>query len=341
MSPKITIAYVTGRLNPQWQWFCDSLCAQTTAEERDAMQILVIDGHAQDDMAWDKSEKETHLGYGAVHPCRLNALEDCVQARFDYQHLPPLPCAWQGPFRQTKRDWFCAGNTRNTAFVVAQHPYVVFVDDLSVLMPGWFDQVRHAAQDQYVVCGAYKKVKNLTVLDDPFAVTYEEFPPGVDSRWSKGSDTGVVPWHGSAMFGCSFGVPLEAALEVDGNDGACNGAGAEDYDFGIRLERAGWPFFYNRNMLTLESEEHHHVESSLPREAKLVMPEYLPKGYTGNPMSDHVMLNRVCQETERILPIIGHGLREMRQHYLATGLVPVPAPDQRDWRDGKLLSEIE
>lgn len=351
MTPKISIAYVTGRPNPQWQWFCDSLCAQTTPEQRAQLELVFVDGHL-----WAPGIR---LGPGIVEigltssgfydESRLAPLADSVAGRFpSFIHLPPLPCAWQGPFRQTTRDFFCAGNTRNTAFVVARAPYVVFVDDLSVLMPGWFNQVLHAAQDQYIVCGAYKKVKKLHVTPCGTGVSYEEFPAGVDTRWPCGSDGGIVPWHGSGMFGCSFGLPLEAALEVDGNDAALLGQGAEDTDFGIRLERAGWPICYNRNMLTLESEELHHDGSKLPQERKIVVPDRLPAGYEAwnhvNPAekywSDHVTLNRLINEPDRTLPVIGDNLREIRAKYQATGLVPVPVPGQVDWRTGGPLKDL-
>lgn len=347
--PKITIAYVTARQNPRWEWFVDSLFAQTTAEQQQNLQLVFVDGHLWGTLKPPHGFNAVPLASPAYHDsARREQLARVFQRRErSYLHIPPKPCAWQGPFRQTNKDWFCAGNTRNTAFIVAEHPYVVFVDDLSVLGPQWFSQVLHAATDQYVVCGAYKKVKQLTVADGRI-VSFEEFPAGVDTRWDRGSDGGIVDWHGSAMFGCSFGVALEAALEVDGNDAACNGAGAEDYDFGIRLERAGWPFKYNRNMLTLESEELHHDGSKLPQARKIVTPDRLPKAYDSyrhvneaeKYWSDHVMLNRLANETDRILPILGDDLRTLRDRFLATGMVPTPAENQLDWRDGQPLSEL-
>lgn len=349
MTPKISICYVTGRPMPQWHWFVDSLFAQTTPEQRANLQLVFIDGYLwHRDTAPDAGYDELPLANAYHHDqTRLQSLQSVIAGRFNFLHVPPLPCAWQGPFRQTKKDWFCAGNTRNTAFVVAQHPYIVFVDDLSVLGPQWFNQVLHAAQDEYIVCGAYKKVKQLKVADGRIE-SYEAFPAGVDSRWDRGSDGGIVDWHGSAMFGCSFGLPLEAALEVDGNDAACNGAGAEDFDFGIRLERAGWAIKYNRNMLTIESEELHHDGSKLPQARKLVSRDRLPIAYDlykhVNPAekywSDHVLLNRLANETDRILPTMGQDLRVLRERFQRTGLVPLPLLNQLDWRDGQLLSEL-
>lgn len=347
---KLTIAYVTNRRAPMFSWFVESLCDQTTPEQRGDLQVVFIDG-----CLWGEHASAS-LGMGDIplaaeiyHSLsRHREVADAVAGRFQFLHIPPKPCAYQGPFRQTTRDMFCAGSSRNTAFLVADAPYVVFVDDLSVLMPGWFNNVMHAVNDDYIVCGMYRKVLELAVSTNPFRVSWKDYPPGVDSRWPHGSDGGVVPWHGSGMFGCSFGVPLEAALEVDGNDCAHHGQGGEDTDLGIRLERAGWPVFLNRNMLTLESEEMHHGGSKLPMERKLVSREMLPKAYDSYVIaredekyySDHVVLNRLNNETDRILPLIGEGLREQREYYRRTGLVRLPLPNQVDWRDGKPISEL-
>lgn len=352
MTPTISIVYVTGRRVPKWEWFVESLCSQTTPEQRDNFELIFVDSQLwAKGVSWpitDYGDTPDGISFDGIFyhdATRLAELYVLVNGRFKYRHIPPLPSAWQGAFRQTSKDWFCAGNSRNTAAVVASNPYLVFVDDLSVLMPGWFDQVLHADQDGYVVCGAYKKVKKLKVSPVGAVESFEEYPGGVDSRWSHGSDSGIVPWHGSGLFGCSFGVPLEAMLEVDGNDRACDAAGAEDYDLGIRLERAGYAFFYNRNMLTLESEED-HGGTKLPQDRKIVTPDRFPAGYESYQMvneaekywSDHVMLNRVRNENTRILPTIGSNLRAMRERFLATGLVALPEPDQKDWRDGTPLT---
>ena len=55
--------------------------------------------------------------------------------------------------------------------------------------------------------------------------------------------------------------------------------GGEDYDLGIRLERAGWAFFLNQNLFTSESEEDHYLDEPLPRIRKIVTPDRLPAGF--------------------------------------------------------------
>lgn len=346
---KLSIAYITARANPMWSLFCDSFCAQTTEEQRKDIQIIFVDGKLWGGAAkfLSSGAPEILLADADYHDMdRRAALASAVAGRFNYLHIPPKPCRLQGPFRETKKDYFCASNTRNTAIIAASGDYLVCVDDLSVVMPTWIAQVMHAAEHGYCVCGAYKKVLNLR--HENGQTTYTEYPPGVDSRWPRGSDTGIVPWHGTAMFGCSFGARVEDLLAIDGFDVACDGQGGEDYDAGVRLERSGVKLFYNRNMLTLESEEGHHGEASLPRERRIVSSDRLPPGYDSYVMpnqaekyySDHVMLNRMANETSRILPTIPEGLRALRARFLATGLVPVPQGEGTDWRDGTPLREL-
>ncbi len=351
-----------------FHWFIESLFRQTTAEEREGIQLLFIDRHlwfpglfhgAKEHTEWIKLDDPKYHD-----PSRRRYASEINARRFHLTHLPPKPNVYAGPWRLTSKDWFCAANARNTAFLYAAHPYIVCVDDLSVLMPGWWNQAKHAAAGMYCVCGAYKKVLNLDMklLDEQqYGVTYEPFEAGVDSRWSHGSDTGIVPWTGAGLFGCSFGMPLNLAVRVDGFAPETNGCGAEDYDFGIRAERAGGVFKYNRNMLTLESEERHHTDGtkdndgsvtalpSLWRERRVVTNRnFVPAGYDtyrlADPLkkfdSDHLLLNRVRNETTRILPLIPEHLAKQRDRLLSDGVVNVPREPLESWIDLKPLKEL-
>ncbi len=347
----LTIAYITGRQKPRWEWFIDSFLQQVQERERShpdfdrrTVKVILIDA-----CLWSGSLRyfarsactgQLGLAHGIFHDeARRQELQYLIRGRFDYQHLPPKPCIWQGPFRFTKDEFFAASNARNTAMLACQTDYLACVDDLSVLMPGWLTQVMHASEHGYCVCGSYKKVKKLEV-EFGLLKSCEEYPAGVDSRWPRGSDGGIVPWSGAGLFGCSFGMPLEYALKVDGFEPAANGMGAEDYDYGIRLERAGCPIFYNRNMLTLESEEAHFEEKPLRRESRMVTKDRLPDDYNGNRMSDHVLLNRVRGETSRILPLFPENLRAARDRFLSTGMVEIPEGPTTDWKDGTPLKDL-
>lgn len=349
MTP-LTIIYCTHRQRPQWKWFVDGLCNQADFEQRRHLQIVFIDGQLWSPTAHVNPRQDgsnIHFASKMWHDEeRRIELELIVNNRLDYLHIPPLPSVYQGPFKLTPRDWFAASNTRNSGFVVAKYPYVVFIDDLTVLGPQWLNQARHAAHHGYVVAGMYKKVKKL-VVDNGVPASFEEFPAGIDSRWSYGSDEGIVPWKGS-IFGCSFGVPVEMALAIDGFEMACCGSGNEDSDFGIRMRRFGADIQLNRNMLTLESEEDHHTQefkSMATRDRREVIRANLPLAYDSYQipneaekyMSDHVLINRVINEA-RIVPILPQNLRGIRELYLASGVVPVPTGPTTDWRDSTPLS---
>jgi hypothetical protein len=348
---KLSIAYVTSRATPRWDLFIESFLAQTTPEQRKDIEVMFIDGKLWSAFGGSNETGQIQLTHPFYHdPKRRYDLEMVVNKRFRFLHIPPKPCLMQGPFRKTNRDFFCASNTRNTAIIAARGDYLVCVDDLSVLMPGWIAQVMHAAGDGYAVCGAYKKVMKLDLWPDGdgFRVDYEEFAGGRDSRWDRGSDTGIVPWSGGGLFGCSFGARVDDMLAVDGSEEACNGGGGEDTDFGIRLERYGVKFFYNRNMLTLESEEGHHDGAILPRERRMVKREHLPEAYDAWDVhnqdekywSDHVLYNRLRFETGRYRTLIPNNLREARSVFLATGMVSIPSGPLTDWRDGGLLKDL-
>lgn len=351
---KLSIIYITGRENPRWDWFCDALVNQIPAELWPEIEVIFVDGclWAKGAEMFPNPESETNriaFASRVYHDIdRMIWLEEIIEGRFKFVHIPPKPCAMQGPFRNTSRDFFCASNTRNTGFVVAKAPYVVFIDDLTLPMPLWFNQAWHAANNGYVVAGMYKKVLQLEVNRGRLLAS-TEFPPGVDSRWASGSDSGIVPWTGAGIYGCSFGVSMSLALQTKGFERACDGSGLEDVDFGIRLERAGGRVMLNRNMLTLESEEDHHTQGfkHVGRQRKLVTRDRLPTGYDGYSVpneaekyfSDHVLLNRVRNETDRIVPIIADDLPALRAEFHATNLVPLPT-EIADWRDGQPLKDL-
>lgn len=330
----LTIAYFSNRLEPKWDWFFNSLRRElNNSSQLFDFEILIIDYWSQ------------------FHPeARAAKLNDCIPKDRPWNvHLsPPKPCVWQGYYKLTKNEYFAASNARNTAFCLASAPYVACVDDLSVLMPGWLDNMLHAAQNKYVVMGAYEKVNNLA-CDGLGKVVYDLLPPtrdaegkivnerpGRDSRWGLGSDAGIVKAQWAMLFGCSFGVPLEKALEVNGFEEQCDGQGAEDYDFGLRLHRAGAEMFYNRNIFTVESEEMHHTPGNQKfiRELKM-MP------FNGETIgSDHVMLRRV-QNEERTNTIAQYSnLREIRKSLKRGDGFVAPKEPALDWRDGQPLAEM-
>lgn len=318
---RFSIAYLTSRKDPKFEWFCDSLFRQMTRE--DSVEIIVVDY-----LSWYEPDQ------------RSNYFTSKARARQEVKVTPPKPCSWQGPHRKTKVDHFAAANARNTAMIVAHSEYIVFADDLSVLMPGWLDNVRHAVENRYFVGGAYAKVKELEVEDGEMT-HYSPYDGGKDGRIHLGSTGGIKKVTGDFLYGCSFGAPLDAMLDIGGMDEACNGMGFEDVCFGLRMANSGRSLFYNVNMLTWESEELH----STPGNAHFIRHHYpttavnfqAPPG--GKNESDWYMLIYARNNKDAFWPGEKHWLVEQRRHYQRTGEF-MPSTVTHNWADGRPLGEL-
>ena len=295
MKEYLTIAYITFRRNPRFHWFTESLAREMNGRNT-GVRIVVVDYYAN-----ERSEKVSQF------------------------HVAPKPCVWQGPHRLTSRDYFAAANARNTALCLAPDGWIAYVDDLSVLMPGWLNAVSDAMESGYIAQGAYKKVKDLSVRDGK--MSYTPFTPGVDTRWWKGSDVCAVPSAPDWLYGCSAAMPVEALLSVNGWEEACDSLGSEDYITGFNLSKKGYEFRYDRRMLTLESEEGHHEEPSLPR---------FDKGQSPNDKSHKIL--ELAREGKLSNEHVN--IREMRHAALKGEPFPIPTKPTHDWYDNQPLSEL-
>lgn len=299
--PHLTIAYMTSRREPMIGWFIDSLRREVGGDYH-GITLLVVDFH------------------------QVRAIYDLCQ------RVPPKPTVWQGPHRLTSVDYFAAANARNTALCHAPDGWIAFVDDLSVLMPGWLAAVRRAMLRGYLVFGAYKKVKSL-VVEDGVPVTYEQTPDGVDSRWPLGSDDDAIPLTSGGTYGCSMAMPVQALLDINGFDERCDcvGMGSEDDMVGIMLLKQGYELRYDRRMLTLESEERHHWEPPLKR--------VIETGY-GDKDASWAMLNAVRGGDGRAPNehFGAGGLAALRLRILAGESFPSPVGPVTNWYSGKPVS---
>jgi len=295
----LTVVYVTYRRDCHVEWFLDSLRHQL---DGDPLNVVIVD-HYQKERDW------SYPGY--------------------IKHVAPKPSVWQGPTRLTKEDYFAASNARNTGLCYAPDGWIAYVDDLSVLLPGWLKAVREAMAGNYIVLGAYKKVKQLNVVNGE-VVSFEEFPAGVDSRWDRGKDDGPVIATGSWMFGCSCAMPVEALLACNGwPEHLCDGGGGEDYICGMAMAANGYPFRYDRRMLTYESEEHHHTEKPLKRSDYGVSPKD----------KSHKSLE-LAMELKEFVNFSHGSIRDLRAKILAGEPFPVPTMPDKEWFTGIPLGEL-
>ncbi len=320
----VSLVYLTYRSRPRFDWFIDSLSRQL--RDDDDLELIFVDGLLS-------SERELEL-------------RRAVAGRFEYRHLAAKPSPYRGPHRLTSRDCFAAASARNTGIVYATKPYVVFVDDASVLMPGWLDEVRKAARGGYVVTGAYEKYWEMAV-EDGILVAGRGEPQGRDVRWEQGDEERAVQIGGGQLYGCSCGAPRDLLVAVNGFDELCDPIGGEDWHLGLRLDWFGAPIYYDRAMLTIESEELHREGEPALRvdkaaDAQFYMQRLLDFGVEerssdGNYDSSHLVLD-VLYGTHEVRSIGNYyDLAELNEANLLDTIARFP---RYHWFDQQPLDEM-
>lgn len=315
----ITFAYFTSRQEPHILWFLDSLHRELKGEYQ-GVRVVIVDFWQRDRLDWFIKEPL------AAH-ARGIALGGGMLI-----HEPPKPTVWQGMHRLTKDHWWAASNARNTAICLAPDGWIVFVDDLSVLKPGYMARV-HEAMDRpdTITCGAYRKVRNL-VVEDGKIMGFEDHPGGHDNRYAAGKDNEAIPCGGNWMYGCSLVAPVEAFLSIGGFPEAwCDGMSYEDCIAGIMLEKKGWKLRYDRSLMTFESEEGHHHGPVMRREDPGVSP---------NDKSHFVLAAAQRGDGQHPNYFAAEGIRGLRQRVLAGEMFPIMKIPEHEFFTGKRLSEL-
>jgi len=185
MNQHLTISYCTSRKDPKIEWFLDSLYRECGGNY-DGIKIVVVP-------------------YMKL-PLHLSSSVPEIRSIINLTAVPPKPNVWQGKHRLTSTDWFAAANSRNTALCLAPDGYIAYVDDLSVLLPGWLDRVKAAMDGNYIVCGSYQKVKDL-VVENGEVKSFTEFEAGKDTR-HKFTLSPLHPCVGGWLYGCSCAMPV-------------------------------------------------------------------------------------------------------------------------------------
>lgn len=319
----LTVAFITAREDPCFDWFCDSL-----HRELEQLKGFIKTGHRPYRGLTLPEILFVDLELDYRPEARRSELKKIVDGRFEYRHVPPKPSSWQGTHRLTKTDYFCASSARNTAFIHTATDYIACVDDLCILMPGFLLRVLMACLPRSVVAGAYFNVDDM-VVDNGELVDWTQFE--ADSRWDLPRTEHSLVISGGGLYGTSFLVPMSMVEKVNGFDEYCDGVGAEDYELGIRLERAGCTIYYDSNMLSLYSRQHPAKSRAMNRRRKM---------HTTGEWTDHYMLNRLVEDTTRYLPLGNWcNIKEQRRRVKAGLPIEHPLPD-RDWVDGQPLAEL-
>lgn len=227
----LTVAYITSRKESKIEWFFDSLFGM--ASGRIAIKIIVVD---------------SDVNRTPLHPDMLNS--GAVKS------VNPKPTIWQGPHRITREDWWAKSNALNTAICLCRTEWIAFVDDRSVLAPGWLDCIEEAMRGQYAVCGYYEKRANMRVENGDI----------VDAGTLLGADTrtpGTYPFD--SWYGGHGALPLDWCLRVQGFPEVADSLGSEDSLFGILLRNFGFPVYYDSRMRLIEDRTPGEIGGALRR----------------------------------------------------------------------------
>ena len=243
----ISIIYSTNRKDPKFEWFRESLLLQLSNDDLKNIEIILVDYCHDDSENWD---------------IRLGPFKGII--------TKPKQNIYQGPGRLTRTEMFSPSNARNTGVMLSSGDYLVFIDDVGLVMPNWWKAVKESASRNIIVCGAYQKHWEMVVRD---GLLISSRIGGVDSRWDQGNDFGPIGITGSQLFGCSLGIPYSDFIAVNGFDEICDSIGGEDYQFGLRLNNAGRYLYYDRRMLTIESEELHNQDYKMLRDDRVIAPD--------------------------------------------------------------------
>lgn len=327
MLPAVTIGTITLRPNPQFQAMANGIACNLQRMSA-PFEWIVVDG-----MLWyDES-------------ARRDALRRAVNDRFSFRHVFPKPTVWQGPHRLTKRDYFDMCSARNTVFIHAEHPYVIFLDDCTVPAPEWLQDYAQGSPSQ-TTAGTYVSVHSLKQDENGAVVDFDPVQDFQDHRLLDQPQGG--PCQGGWMYSGNLGVPLDVALAVNGYDEEYSGQGScGDCDFGIRVRRFGSVTMWNPNSVTYQIMATHtpilaHHGNCDPYETNAeAAPQKMRVAFGHRQRANVWLLEKLSKEPERVLPL-GNPfiLTELRALVGRGELLPVPKTPIIDWRDGQLLQDM-
>jgi hypothetical protein len=292
--PTLTIAFVTARKEPKIEWFFDSLSAQ--GGDKDVERLIVIDSQGPEEI--DRYHKIANV-----------------------YHRKPKPNIWQGKHRLTKEDWWAKSNALNTAICLCETDWIAFVDDRSVLMPGWLDRIHDAMRGRYAVCGSYEKRLNLKVENG--VIVDEGTIDSLDQRQQLDYPQPTKDWYGG-----HGALPLSWCLAVNGfSEDLCDGLGLEDCMFGLTLYNAGFPVCYDSRMRIIEDRTQGEINGALRRTDKGVSPDD----------KSHAIVAKFQGATTSMNSF---DISEVRDRVLHGQPFPPPSASPNDFFDGQPISEF-
>ncbi len=310
MIKSLTIVYVTARHEPKVEWFFDSLSLQC---QSDNIRVIVVDTF------YNQNGRGKYVGsaFGRATISDKNKLK----------HVEPKPTIWQGEHRITKEDFWAKSNALNTGIALCDTEWIAFLDDRSVLMPGWLQCVQDSMIHTYAVCGSYEKRAHMRVTNGEISNHGELL--GTDIRTQRGFPHLTSDWYGG-----SGALPLEWCLRVNGfAEKYCDGLGFEDIQFGITLRNNGFDMRYDSRMRIVEDRTQGEIDGALKRGSK-PSPDpnniYLAKDYQ---ILEFMKDSKVSGNS--------YDLSELRNKVLKGEPFPPPCVlDHYDWFDGQWVGDM-
>ena len=263
----LTVAQITSRKDPRFDWFLGSLRRQTGVEC--VTQIILVDFYAQPCDSWterDVEERESGVFAAAKEYGFDNILE----------WIPCKPTVWQGPSRLPKHNWWAAANARNTAICMASGDFFACVDDRLVLSEQWMEGVRAAEKGKYVAVGAYQKrtavtVENGVIKNAGIIIGEDNRIQYVKQHYRHLRNPYSCP--GEWFYSASFALSMEWELKVNGFDESCDSSGGEDSIHGLMLQNNDFPIFYDTRMMVIEDRTPEFLGETMHRKDKGRSPE--------------------------------------------------------------------
>jgi len=315
----LTVAYITARHEPRFDWFFQSLMLQKGVNEV-VTKIIVVD-----QQIWNLGESRRTKAFESTFlPGKLNA---------SLSFTKPKPTVWAGPSRLTKEDWWSASNSRNTAICLCKNDWIAFLDDRCVLQPRWLGAIRNAMERGYGVFGSYEKRTGITVKNG--VIEHAGIVTGEDGRRAyvkeHRADNAPTQAPGAWAFGCNLALPIEWCLKVNGFDESCDSLSMEDVIFGAMLENNNFPLQYDHRMAVVQDRTPGQTGPAINRSSKEKHPhDETDKG--------HEALRRFGKQKQS-----SHhwNIREIRDQVLAGKPFPRATQPTHDWYDNQPLSEFD
>lgn len=110
----ISFVYSTCRENPYLEWFVETLYTQYIKNKIN-IQLVIVDYYLQFD-----NDRKIYIS-------------NIINNKFEFVHISPMPCMFQGLDKITKNNYFSASLPRNTGICHCKYDYICFIDDLCAL----------------------------------------------------------------------------------------------------------------------------------------------------------------------------------------------------------------